>query len=58
MAAGIYISRQPFGPDYIKKQIEAVYDSGLDSYVVWNASNKYDATFAGMINDQIPNNIK
>ena len=41
-----------FGPDYIKKQIEAVYDSGLDSYVVWNASNKYDATFAGMINDQ------
>lgn len=37
-----------FGPDYIKKQIEAVYDSGLDSYAVWNAGNRYDATFAGM----------
>ncbi len=37
-----------FGPDYIKKQIEAVQDSGLDSYVVWNAANRYDAAFAGM----------
>ena len=34
-----YIS---YGRDEIRAQIEAVYDSGYDEWLIWNAANNYD----------------
>ena len=30
-----------YGPDKVKAQIQATYDAGLDSWMLWNAGNKY-----------------
>ncbi len=30
-----------YTPEMVRLQIQAVYDSGLDSWMLWNASNKY-----------------
>jgi hypothetical protein len=30
-----------YGPDKIRAQIQATYDSGLTSWLLWNAGNKY-----------------
>lgn len=30
-----------YGPDKIRAQIQATYDSGLDSWMLWSAANKY-----------------
>ena len=30
-----------YTPEMVKAQIEAVYDSGLNSWMLWNASNRY-----------------
>ena len=30
-----------YTPEMVREQIEATYDSGLDSWMLWNASNKY-----------------
>ena len=35
-----------FGPKYIMEQIRACQDEGVKSFLVWNASNDYQATFA------------
>jgi hypothetical protein len=35
-----------FGPDYILKQIRACRKEGVESYLIWNASNDYWATFS------------
>ncbi len=35
-----------FGPGYILEQIRACHKEGVDSYLIWNASNDYWATFA------------
>lgn len=35
-----------FGPGYILEQIRACRKEGVDSYLIWNASNDYWATFA------------
>jgi hypothetical protein len=32
-------------PDYIKKQIQAVHDSGAKGYFLWNARHQYDTAF-------------
>ena len=31
----------PYTPEMIKKQFQATYDSGLTSWLLWNAGNKY-----------------
>jgi len=31
----------PYGPEQIKAQKQATYDSGLDQWILWNAGNKY-----------------
>lgn len=33
--------RQTYGPAEVKAQIKATYDVGLDSWILWSASNKY-----------------
>lgn len=30
-----------YTPEMVRKQIQAVYDSGLNSWMLWNAANKY-----------------
>jgi len=30
-----------YGPDKVRAQIQATYDSGLTSWMVWSAANKY-----------------
>jgi hypothetical protein len=37
-----------FGPAYVQKQVDAVHDLGLDAYVFWNASNRYDAVWGSL----------
>ncbi len=32
-----------YGPDKVRAQIQATYDSGLTSWMLWNAGNKYTA---------------
>ncbi len=32
-----------YGPDKVRAQIQATYDSGLSSWMLWNAGNKYTA---------------
>lgn len=31
----------PYTPEMVKAQIQAAYDSGLDSWALWNAGNRY-----------------
>ena len=31
----------PYTPEMVRAQIQAAYDSGLDSWMLWNAGNKY-----------------
>jgi hypothetical protein len=33
----------PYGPDQARAQMEAVYDDGLDGWIFWNPSSRYDA---------------
>lgn len=35
-----------FGPNYIKQQINAARDLGIDSFMIWNAANNYDAAWS------------
>lgn len=37
-----------FGSDYIKTQITALADIGINDFSVWNASNNYSATFKAL----------
>ena len=37
-----------FGPAYVQKQVDATYDLGLFSFVVWNAGNNYDSAWGAM----------
>jgi hypothetical protein len=37
-----------FGPDYILEQIRACQNEGVESYLVWNASNDYSITFSAL----------
>ena len=32
----------PYGKEEIRAEIQAVYDSGYDEWLIWNASNNYD----------------
>ncbi|OHA26458.1 MAG: hypothetical protein A3C06_02680 [Candidatus Taylorbacteria bacterium RIFCSPHIGHO2_02_FULL_46_13] len=32
-----------YTPDMVRTQMQAVYDSGLNSWMLWNASNRYTA---------------
>jgi hypothetical protein len=33
--------KMTYGPEQVKAQIKATYDVGLDSWILWSASNKY-----------------
>ena len=33
-------------PSYIRDQIKATHDAGIKGFIVWNARQKYDTTFA------------
>lgn len=35
------IGRTPYNADMVRAQIKATYDSGLNSWLLWNASNRY-----------------
>ncbi len=35
------IGRTPYNADMVRAQIKATYDSGLNSWLLWNASNNY-----------------
>lgn len=35
------IGRTPYNADMVRAQMKATYDSGLNSWLLWNASNKY-----------------
>lgn len=43
---GFSLRSPNFGPDYITEQIRACRDEGVKSFLIWNASNDYWATFA------------
>ena len=32
---------QKYGPEQIREQVEGVYDSGYEEWILWNGSNKY-----------------
>jgi hypothetical protein len=32
-----------YGPTHLREQIQATYDAGLDSWVLWNPGSRYDA---------------
>ena len=35
------IGKVDYTPDMVRAQIQATYDSGLNSWMLWNASNNY-----------------
>lgn len=37
-----------YGPEYIREQVRACHDLGIDRYLIWNASNIYDLPFAAL----------
>ena len=45
---GFNMRSSNFGPDYIKDQIRACQDVGVNSFLVWNARNDYSATFSAL----------
>jgi len=38
-----------YGPDKVRAQIQATYDTGLTSWMLWNAGNKY--TESALLNE-------
>ena len=37
-----------YGPEYIRQQVKACTDAGVNYYLFWNASNNYDVVFAAL----------
>ncbi len=37
-----------YGPNYIREQVRALRDIGIDEFAVWNAANNYDVSFKGL----------
>lgn len=37
-----------YGTWYVKDQLRAAHDIGIDSYAIWNAGNRYDYSFPAM----------
>lgn len=35
------MGRPAYGPEYVRAQIRAVYDSGLDEWILWNPGSRY-----------------
>ncbi len=34
-----------FSPSYMQKQVKAVYNTGFNSFAIWNAANRYDVSW-------------
>ncbi|MFA5034632.1 MAG: putative glycoside hydrolase [Candidatus Margulisiibacteriota bacterium] len=45
---GFNLRSPNFGPNYISEQIRAAKEQGVDHFLVWNASNNYETTFAAL----------
>lgn len=37
-----WVDKISYGPEHLREQIQAVYDSGLKSWTLWNPGSKYD----------------
>jgi hypothetical protein len=37
-----------FGPNYIREQVRACKDAGVDHFLIWNAGNVYDVSFSAL----------
>ena len=42
-----------FGPNYILEQIRACKDEGVERYLIWNASNRYETTFTALKRNRV-----
>jgi hypothetical protein len=45
---GFHMRETKYGPNYIKEQIRALTDIGIDEFSVWNARNVYGVTFKAL----------
>ncbi|MFA6169156.1 MAG: putative glycoside hydrolase [Candidatus Margulisiibacteriota bacterium] len=45
---GFNLNSPNFGPNYILEQVRAAKELGVDRFLVWNASNRYETTFAAL----------
>ncbi len=45
---GFNMRSSNFGADYVREQIKACQDAGVNSFLVWNARNDYSATFTAL----------
>ncbi|HVN66941.1 MAG TPA: putative glycoside hydrolase [Candidatus Sulfotelmatobacter sp.] len=45
---GFNMSSPNYGPDYIREQVRACRDQGVDRFLIWNARNVYDIPFAAL----------
>ncbi|PJA40309.1 hypothetical protein CO046_00815 [Candidatus Peregrinibacteria bacterium CG_4_9_14_0_2_um_filter_53_11] len=37
-----------YGPNYIREQIRALHDLGMDQFVIWNAANNYEVSWPAL----------
>jgi len=45
---GFNLRSPDFGPSYVLRQVLACQDEGIDSFLVWNAANRYEDTFQAL----------
>jgi len=45
---GFNLRSPNFGPGYISEQVRACREEGVNSYLIWNARNVYDVSFAAL----------
>jgi len=55
---GFSLRSPNFGPKYIEAQIQACKDAGISRYLVWNAGNRYQATFDALQKEKVADQIK
>jgi hypothetical protein len=47
-------SHQPYGPEQIRQQKQAVYDVGFEDWVLWHPGSKYEPYLAGLEKEAAP----
>lgn len=45
---GFAMNVTQYGPNYIREQVRALKDIGLEEYAVWNSANNYGVSFKGL----------
>ncbi len=38
-----------YGPSYVRDEIKALYEEGMDGFLAWNAGNEYNTFYQGML---------